>query len=133
MAKLRRIVDVVARKAAIVLRIAEIFRPQADLPLVGGGLRLGEGESFRDRVVAILLEEPRDFRVDDQSLAGRERRLHDEAMALGDGLLSVERERVQIVSREVGSEIRAVSPDGAVLHQAVAEKDLLAEPRYRRS
>ena len=42
-------------------------------------------------------------------------------------LLSVERERVQIVSREVGSEIRSVSPDRAVFHQAVAEKDLLAE------
>ena len=52
--------------------------------------------------------------------------MHNEAVALRNGSFCIECERVQIFSREVRPEIGAVSPNRAVLHQAIAQEDLLA-------
>ena len=73
-----------------------------------------------------MLEEADYFSVEDYALEVSERRRRHKPVALSNDARSVCRQRVKILSRKVRSKISAVSPDRAVLHQAITEKHLLA-------
>ena len=106
-------------------RPGEVVGPFRDLLLVGGGLRSGEGKGPCPSIIPVLLEQPLDLILERTLFWCREGIRRPRSARRGQRLAGIHGKRVQVVGREVRTQVGAVSPDGAVVHEAVFQEDLL--------
>lgn len=117
--KFLRIGNEIGRQAAVAFRLFEIGLPV--LNLVGKRFcsRRQQSERIGSGVVTVGLQRARDLAVDDRAFRVRQCSIFFLEAVLGGAAGEIERPIVEHRRAEVRAQISAVTPDRAVVHQAV--------------
>ena len=126
LAQLCPVGDEIGLQATVLRRVVKVAGPVCNLLVESGRLCGGELQHPRGRVVAVRLQRHGRFRLHRRRLARVQRLDWLVIVLLRDGFGRNPPHAVQGGCREVGPEIGAVTPDAAVVHQAVAQKHRLA-------
>ncbi|CAM5233151.1 hypothetical protein RLIN73S_04182 [Rhodanobacter lindaniclasticus] len=122
LAQLRRVADQVGLEPAVAGRVFEVVSPVRDLLLPGFGFRRRERQRVGGGIVAVGFQIDGGLRVHRGLLAGIEFG-HRLAMLLASQRIGrVHADQMQRLGGIVRTEISAVAPDRAVVHQAVLQE-----------
>jgi hypothetical protein len=117
--------DVGAREAGGRIVAREVVAPLAPLRLEGDDLARGEAECVARGIITIGLECAPNLLGDLQGRTALERGIRGPVPLAREGVARDLCQTVEVLRGVVGSEVGPVSPERAVLHQAVLEKHLL--------
>ncbi len=104
----------------------EVGLPLRNLGAVGRRLHIREAQGVRPRVIAVLLGLRGQQGTDLQGLPLAKILESPAIPGLGQDITTNLRLAVEVLGGVVGPQVGAVAPEGAVLHEAVLEEDLLA-------
>jgi hypothetical protein len=126
-AKFARIGDGVGGEPTVPNGVDKVSRPVGDRVVEELCVAGQQRQRFATRIVAVLLETRRRHGFDSGLVFGRKFSMGVGEALPRDAIGEIESEEVEVLRREIRAEIGAVAPDRAVVHQAMLEKDLLAE------